>query len=78
MFVKISILIDDKQQARERIRYLKRLYKSTERLTESLVNNHYKTANAHLIILSNNIKELNDIRSKCAKKSTISQNNAFL
>ena len=67
-----------KQQARERIHYLKKvIYKSTEKLTESLVNNHYKTANAHLIILSNNMRELNDIRSKIkANKSTISQNNA--
>ena len=52
-----------KQQARERIRYLKKvIHKSTEKLTESLVNNHYKTANTHLMIL--NMRELNDIRSK--------------
>ena len=67
-----------KQQARERIRYLKKvIHKSTEKLTESLVNNHYKTANTHLIILSGNMRELNDIRSKIkAKKNAISQNNA--
>ena len=67
-----------KQQARERIRYLKRvIHKSTERLTESLVNNHYKTANTHFIILSGNMRELNDIRNKIkAKKNAISQNNA--
>lgn len=54
-----------KQQARDQIRYLKKIiHKSTERLTESLVNNHYKTANAHMIILSNNMRELNDVRSK--------------
>ena len=63
-----------KQQARERIRYLKKvIHKSTEKLTESLVNNHYKTANTHLMILSGNMRELNDIRSK---KNAISQNNA--
>ena len=67
-----------KQQARERIRYLKKvILKSTEKLTESLVNNHYKTANTHLMILSGNMRELNDIRSKIkANKSMISQNNA--
>ena len=67
-----------KHQAREQIRNLKKIiHNSTEKLTESLVNNHYKTANAHMIILSNNMRELNDIRSKIkANKSTISQNNA--
>ncbi len=67
-----------KQQARERIRYIKKvIYKSTDKLTESLVNNHYKTANTHLMILSGNMRELNDIRSKIkAKKNAISQNNA--
>ena len=67
-----------KQQARDQIRYLRKIiHKSTERLTESLVNNHYKTANTHLMILSGNIRELNDVRSKIkANKSTISQNNA--
>ena len=67
-----------KQQARERIRYIKKfIYKSTDKLTESLVNNHYKTANTHLMILSGNMRELNDIRSKIkANKSMISQNNA--
>ena len=67
-----------KQQARERIRYLKKvIHKSTERLAESLINNHYKTANTHLVILSGNMRELNDIRSKIkSKKNAISQNNA--
>ena len=67
-----------KHQAREQIRNLKKIiHNSTEKLTESLVNNHYKTANAHMIILSNNMRELNDVRSKIkANKSTISQNNA--
>ena len=67
-----------KQQARERILCLKKvIYKSTEKLTESLVNNSYKTANTHLMILSGNMRELNDIRSKIkANKSMISQNNA--
>jgi hypothetical protein len=67
-----------KQQARERIRYLKKvIHKSTERLTESLVTNHYKTANTHLVILSENMRELNEIRSKIkANKRTILQNNA--
>ena len=68
----------NKSDARERIRYLKKvIHNSTERLTESLVNNHYKTANTHLIILLGNMRELNDIRTKIkANKSTISQNNA--
>tara|TARA_B100002019_G_C21134174_1_gene529841 strand:+ start:725 stop:934 length:210 start_codon:yes stop_codon:yes gene_type:complete len=67
-----------KLQARERIRYLKKvIHKSTEKLTDSLVNNHYKTANTHLVIISGNMRELNDIRSKIkANKNTISQNNA--
>ena len=67
-----------KQQARERIRYIKKvIYKSTDKLTESLVNNHYKTANTHLIILSGNMRELNEIRTKIkAKKNAIPQNNA--
>ena len=67
-----------KLQARERIRYLKNvIHKSTEKLTESIVNNHYKTANTHLVIISGNMRELNDIRSKIkANKNTISQNNA--
>ena len=58
-----------KQHARERIRYLKKvIHKSTEKLTESLVNNHYKTANTHMIIISGNMRELNDIRSKIKAK----------
>jgi len=67
-----------KHHAREQIRNLKKIiHNSTEKLTESLVNNHYKTANAHMIILSNNMRELNNVRSKIkAKKNAISQNNA--
>jgi hypothetical protein len=53
----------NKSEARERIRYLKKIiHQSTEKLAKSLVNNHYKTANNQSIIISGNLKELNKLR----------------
>lgn len=55
----------NKTQARQHIRQLKNIIQlSNYRLQNAIAQNHYKVAESLILIISNNFKELNSIRSK--------------
>jgi len=59
----------NKTQARQRIRQLKNIIQlSNYRLQNAIAQNHYKVAESLILIISNNFKELNSIRSKLKRK----------
>jgi hypothetical protein len=59
----------NKTQARQRIRQLKNIIQlSNYRLQNAIAQNHYKVAESLILVISNNFKELNSIRSKLKRK----------